>query len=162
MPDYILKFRKPGDNPVPVVGGMTGDEWIELANPTWPNEHDRAAEWGAWATWYGIAESDTLQGWQAARGNDDERHICPLQLGTIERCIRLWTNPGETVLDPFNGIGSTGDQALRMERKYIGIELKPEYWQVSVRNLKAAEADMNTPDLFSWAASVEDSGYVTA
>ena len=152
MPDYILKFRKPGDNPVPVVGGMTGDEWIELANPTWPNEHDRAAEWGAWATWYGIQESDTLQGWQAARGNDDERHICPLQLGTIERCIRLWTNPGETVLDPFNGIGSTGDQALRMERKYIGIELKPEYWQVSVRNLRAAESDMTSIDLFSWAA----------
>jgi DNA modification methylase len=93
-----------------------------------------------------------LQGWQAARGNDDERHICPLQLGTIERCIRLWTNPGETVLDPFNGIGSTGDQALRMERKYIGIELKPEYWQVSVRNLKAAESDMTSIDLFSWAA----------
>jgi DNA modification methylase len=164
MPDYILKFRKPGDNPVPVVGGMTGDEWIELANPTWPNEHDRAAEWGAWATWYGIQESDTLQGWQAARGNDDERHICPLQLGTIKRCIQLWTNPGETVLDPFNGIGSTGDQALRMERKYIGIELKPEYWQVSVRNLKAAESDMTSIDLFSWAAMEAETQakYVTA
>ena len=62
LPDYILKFRKPGDNPVPVAGGMSGDEWIELANPTWPNETDRAAEWGAWATWYGIHESDTLQG----------------------------------------------------------------------------------------------------
>lgn len=156
MPDYILKFRKPGDNPVPVVGGMTGDEWIELANPTWPNEHDRAAEWGAWATWYGIQESDTLQGWQAARGNDDERHICPLQLGTIERCIRLWTNPGELVLDPFGGIASTGDQAIRLARRFVGIELKPEYWQVGVRNLKQAEADMNTVDLFSWqAAEVE-------
>ena len=152
LPDYILKFRKPGENAVNVVGGVTGDEWIELANPTWPNEKDRAAEWGAWATWYGIEESDTLQGWQAARGNDDERHICPLQLGTIQRCIRLWTNPGETVLDPFNGIGSTGDQAIRLERKYIGIELKPEYWQVSVRNLKAAESDMSAVDLFTWAA----------
>jgi DNA modification methylase len=152
LPDYILKFRKPGENAVNVVGGVTGDEWIELANPTWPNEKDRAAEWGAWATWYGIEESDTLQGWQAARGNDDERHICPLQLGTIQRCIRLWTNPGETVLDPFNGIGSTGDQAIRLERKYIGIELKPEYWQVSVRNLKSAESDMSAVDLFTWAA----------
>jgi len=150
LPDYILKFRKPGDNAVPVAGGMTGDEWIELANPTWPNETDRAAEWGAWATWYGIRESDTLQGWQAARAADDERHICPLQLGTIERCIRLWTNPGEVVLDPFNGIGSTGDQALRLERKYIGIELKPEYFQVAVRNLCKAESDLQVVDIFSW------------
>lgn len=156
LPDYILKFRKPGDNPVPVAGGMTGDEWIELANPTWPSETDRAAEWGAWATWYGIHESDTLQGWQAARANDDERHICPLQLGTIERCIRLWTNPGEVVLDPFNGIGSTGDQAIRFGRKYIGIELKPEYYQVAVRNLRKAESDLRAVDLFSWqAAEVE-------
>lgn len=152
LPDYILKFRKPGDNQQPVAGGMTGDEWIELANPTWPNEKDRCAEWGAWATWYGIQESDTLQGWMAARGNDDERHICPLQLGTIERCIRLWTNPGELVLDPFGGIASTGDQAIRLARRFVGIELKPEYWQVGVRNLKQAEADMNTVDLFSWAA----------
>lgn len=150
LPDYILKFRKPGDNEVPVRGGMTGDEWIELANPTWPNEADRAAEWGAWATWYGIKESDTLQGWQAARGADDERHICPLQLGTIERCIRLWTNPGEIVLDPFNGIGSTGDQALRFGRKYIGIELKPEYFQMAVRNLRKAESDLQVVDLFTW------------
>ena len=150
LPDYILKFRKPGDNVVPVVDGMTGDEWIDLANPTWPSETDRAAEWGAWATWYGIRESDTLQGWQAARAADDERHICPLQLGTIERCIKLWTNPGEVVLDPFNGIGSSGDQALRLERKYIGIELKPEYFQVAVRNLHKAESDLQVVDLFSW------------
>lgn len=151
LPDYILKFRKPGENAVPVVGGMTGDEWIELANPTWPNEQDRCAEWGAWTTWYGIKESNTLQGWQSARGKDDERHICPLQLNTIERCIRLWTNPGELVLDPFAGIGSTGDQALRLDRQFIGIELKPEYYQVAVNNLRKAEADMSTPDLFSWA-----------
>lgn len=156
LPDYILKFRKAGENAEPVKGGMTGDEWIELANPTWPNAFDRCAEWGAWATWYGIQESDTLQGWQAARGNDDERHICPLQLGTIERCIRLWTNPGEVVLDPFGGIASTGDQALRLDRHFVGIELKPEYWQVGVRNLRNAEADMNTPDLFSWAMSEAD------
>lgn len=156
LPDYILKFRKPGENSVNVVGGVTGDEWIELANPTWPNEKDRAAEWGAWATWYGIEESDTLQGWQAARGNDDERHICPLQLGTISRCIKLWTNPGELVLDPFGGIASTGDQAIRLERRFVGIELKPEYWQVGVRNLKQAESDMSAVDLFTWAAQEAD------
>jgi DNA modification methylase len=76
LPDYILKFRKPGENKVFVAGGMSGDEWIEIANPTWPNEDDRCAEWGAWATWYGIRESDTLQGWMSARGSKDERHIC--------------------------------------------------------------------------------------
>lgn len=135
---------------------MTGDEWIDLANPTWPSETDRAAEWGAWATWYGIRESDTLQGWQSARAADDERHICPLQLGTIERCIKLWTNPGEVVLDPFNGIGSTGDQAIRLERKYIGIELKPEYYQVAVRNLRKAESDLHVVDLFSWVEAEQE------
>jgi len=156
LPDYILKFRKPGENIEPVKDGMTGDEWIDLANPTWPNFDDRCASWGAWATWYGIKESDTLQGWQKARGNDDERHICPLQLGTIERAIRLWTNPGELVLDPFNGIGSTGDQALRLGRKYIGIELKPEYFRVAVRNLEKAWNESHMMDLFSFAMVSEN------
>lgn len=135
LPDYILKFRKPGDNAQPVAGGMTGDEWIELANPTWPNEIDRCAEWGAWVTWYGIKESDTLNV-AVARDNKDERHICPLQLGTIERCIRLWSNEGETILDPFTGIGSTGYEAIRLKRKFIGIELKPNYYNVAVKNMK--------------------------
>jgi DNA modification methylase len=134
LPDYILKFRKPGDNPIPVAGGMTGDEWIELANPTWPNETDRCAEWGAWATWYGIKESDTLNV-AIARDNKDERHICPLQLETIERCIRLWSNEGETILDPFAGIGSTGYVALKMQRRFIGCELKPSYYKSALNNL---------------------------
>jgi len=136
LPDYILKFRKPGDNPIPVCGNMTGDEWIELANPTWPNENDRASEWGAWATWYGIKESDTLNV-RAARDNKDERHICPLQLGTIERCIKLWSNKGEIIFDPFMGIGSTGYRALELGRKFIGCELKPNYYRVAVDNIKS-------------------------
>lgn len=135
LPDYILKFRKPGDNFSPVSGGMTGDEWIELANPTWPNEVDRCAEWGAWSTWYGIKESDTLNV-AVARDNKDERHICPLQLGTIERCVRLWSNKGETVFSPFMGIGSEGHESIRLGRKFIGIELKPNYFNVAVRNLE--------------------------
>jgi DNA modification methylase len=138
LPDYILKFRKPGDNPIPIAGEMTGDEWIELANPTWPTEDDRAGDWGAWSTWYGIKESDTLNV-QAARDGRDERHICPLQLGTIERCIRLWSNKGETIFDPFAGIGSTGYRALELGRKSIGIELKRNYYQVNIRNLKSVE-----------------------
>jgi DNA modification methylase/superfamily II DNA or RNA helicase len=147
LPDYILKFRKPGDNPIPVCGDMTGDEWIDLANPTWPNEMDGCSEWGAWSTWYGIKESDTLNV-RAARDNKDERHICPLQLGTIERCIKLWSNKGETIFDPFAGIGSTGYRALQMGRKFIGCELKPNYYRVAVDNLKSVVAKKED-DLFS-------------
>lgn len=137
LPDYILKFRKPGDNSIPVKDGMTGDEWIDLANPTWPNENDRCAEWGAYATWYGIKESDTLNV-SVARHDRDERHICPLQLGTIERCIKLWSNEGEVICDPFAGIGSTGWKAIAMNRKFVGIELKRNYFNVAKNNLKEA------------------------
>jgi len=141
LPDYILKFRKDGENQIPVRGGMDGDGWIELANPIWPGvfedgEEDRAADSGMTATWYNILESDTLQGFQKARHANDERHVCPLQLGTIERCIRLWTNPDETVFTPFMGIGSEVYQALRMGRDAIGCELKPSYFDFAVKNMK--------------------------
>lgn len=153
LPDYILKFRKPGDNAVPVKDGdITRDLWIEWANPTWPSEDDRCAEGGAFATWYGIRETDTLNV-RAAREHDDERHICPLQLGTIERCIRLWSNAGETVLSPFAGIGSEGYEAVRLGRRFIGIELKPSYFRVAVANLRTAEASTThqVQDLFALA-----------
>ena len=74
-----------------------------------------------------------------ARAADDEKHICPLQLGTIERCIKLYSNPGETVLTPFMGIGSEAYQAVRFGRKAIGIELKESYFRIAVENLKEAE-----------------------
>lgn len=131
LADYILVFRKPGDNAVPVHADITNNEWIEWARPIW----------------YGIKESDTLNVVEA-RSEEDERHMCALQLGTIERCVRLWSNKGETVLSPFGGIGSEGYEALRHGRKYIGIELKPEYFEVACRNLKRAEA--NKRDLFSY------------
>lgn len=122
LADYILIFRKPGDNAVPVVPDLTNDEWIEWARPIW----------------YGIRESDTLN---AAEGRDqkDERHVAALQLATIERCVRLWSNKGETVLSPFGGIGSEGYVSVRHGRRYIGIELKPSYWRAAVRNLQRAE-----------------------
>lgn len=123
MADYILLFRKPGDNPVPVKTDVSNEEWIQFARPIW----------------YGIRESDTLQ-YQSARSDKDEKHICPLQLETIERCIRLWSNPGEVVLSPFAGIGSEGHVALQFGRRFIGVELKPEYWRVAERNLRAAVA----------------------
>lgn len=132
--DYILIFRKPGDNPTPVIPDISNDEWIEWARPIW----------------YGIRESDTLNVVEA-RTEEDERHICPLQLGTIERCVRLWSNPGETVFDPFNGIGSTPYTAVKFNRKGLGIELKPEYFKVACKNLTDAEAKANRVSLFDYA-----------
>jgi len=131
LSDYILVFRKPGDNQVPVIPDITNDEWIEWARPVW----------------YGIRESDTLN---VAEGReaDDERHICPLQLGTIERCVRLWSNPGETILSPFAGIGSEGYVALQFDRKFIGIELKKSYYDTAVKNLERARSIKNQGTLF--------------
>lgn len=135
--DYILIFRKPGENQTPVTpvanGDITREKWIEWAHPIW----------------YGISESDTLQ-YTTARDPEDDKHICPLQLGTIERCIALWSNPGETVFTPFCGIGSEVYQAVKMGRRGIGIELKPGYFNVAVKNLKNLERQPKM-DLFSFA-----------
>jgi DNA modification methylase len=131
MADYILFFRKPGDNAVPIHPELTNDEWIQWARPIW----------------YGIRESDTLQVVEA-RADEDERHVCPLQLGTIERCVRLWSNPGELVVSPFAGIGSEGYEALRLGRRFFGVELKPTYFDVAVKNLRAAIAQRAQRGLF--------------
>lgn len=121
--DYILFFRKGIDDPeVPISSDDISDEqWIEWARPIW----------------YGIRETDTLQ---APPKKNDERHVAPLQLGVIERCIRLWTNAGEVVISPFAGIGSEGHEAVRLGRRFIGVELKPEYFAAACANLKAAES----------------------
>ena len=123
--DYIIVFKAPGDNAVPVKPEMSRDEWIEWARPIW----------------YGIRESDTLNA-ALARTDRDERHICPLQMGTIERIVRLWTNRGETVLSPFAGIGSEGVVSLDHGRRFIGVELKPEYYRLAARHLAAAGESM--------------------
>lgn len=130
LADYVLIFRKPGDNAVPVIPDIDNDTWIQWARPIW----------------YGIRETDTLNA-AVAREEADERHICPLQLPLIERCVRLWSNPAETVLSPFAGIGSEGVGAIRAGRDFAGIELKPSYWRTAVRNLEAAEA-LATQNLF--------------
>lgn len=122
LPDYVLLFRKPGDNEVPIHGDVDNDTWIQWARPIW----------------YGIRESNTLNA-QAGRDQADERHICPLQLDLIERCVRLWSNPGELVLSPFAGIGSEGYVALEQGRRFVGIELKPSYWRAAGANLRDAE-----------------------
>lgn len=135
LADYLLLFRKPGENAVPIKTDVTNDEWIEWARPVW----------------LGIRETRTLNV-RVAREDADERHICPLQLDFIERCVRLWSNPGETVLSPFAGIGSEVYTAVRLGRRGLGIELKPGYWRTAVTNLRQLEAEQTTPDLFGGAA----------
>lgn len=130
LPDYVLLFRKPGETEVAIQGDVDNDTWIEWARPIW----------------YGIRETNTLNV-QAARESADERHICPLQLDLIERCVRLWSNPAELVLSPFAGIGSEGVVSLEQGRRFIGIELKPSYWRAAVGNLEHAARQANTPTL---------------
>jgi DNA modification methylase len=126
MPDYIVVMRAPGENVEPV--GQ--DERI------FPVE-----QWQQWASpvWMDIRQTDTLNV-QQARDHDDERHVCPLQLGLIERATMLWSNRGDVVLSPFAGIGSEGFCAIKLKRKFIGIELKDSYFRIAKKNLAAAEA----------------------
>ena len=136
--DQVLLFKAPGENAVPI--NPVANE--EMDNETW-------IEW-AHGIWLGIQETDTLQ-YSKARDTDDEKHICPLQLGTIERCVKLYSNPGETVLSPFGGIGSEGYVALKFGRKAVIIELKQSYFDIAISNLEAAVAKNKLPDLFDWA-----------
>ncbi len=132
LSDTILIFRKPGDNPVPILPDISNNEWIEWARPIW----------------YGIRESDTLNVVDA-RENSDERHICPLQLETIERCIRLWSNPGELICSPFAGIGSEGYMAIKLGRRFVGCELKERYFYVACKNLDNAVRQQSQGSLFA-------------
>jgi DNA modification methylase len=161
FPDYILKFRKPGTNAVRIADGdVDRDTWIAWASPSWPDEHDRCGDAGAFATWYGIEQTDTLNalvrhgyaGLKASRDTEDGRHVCPLQLGTIERCVRLWSLPGEVVLDPFGGIGSVMFRSVQLGRRAIQSELKPLYHRSAAWNLRRLEESMRVPDLFSMLA----------
>lgn len=131
LADYLLIFRKPGDNPVPIKTDVTNDEWIQWARPVWLD----------------IKETNTLNA-RLGREDADERHICPLQLDFIARCIRLWSNPGELVLSPFAGIGSEGHEAIRLGRRFIGVELKPSYWKTAVDTLRRIEAQTGEATLF--------------
>lgn len=121
--DYLLKFTAPGDNECPIDdrGEVSRNEWIDWAE----------------ACWSDIKETDTLNV-SGTKGEGDTRHICPLQLGIIERLVRLYSSRGEVVFDPFSGIGSTGYISLLRGRRYYGIELKDEYHQISLRNLERA------------------------
>jgi DNA modification methylase len=122
IPDYLLVFRKEGENKEPIANkDISVDYWQKIASPVW----------------FDINYTDTLQ-FRTARDEKDEKHICPLQLQTIERSILLWSNPNDTILSPFMGIGSEGYQALKMNRKFIGFELKESYFNLACRNMDRA------------------------
>ena len=134
--DHILIFKKTG-------------RAMQSVNPVKNGEIDNE-KWIDWAggIWTGIAESDTLQ-YSTARDKDDEKHICPLQLGTIERCIKLYSNPGENILTPFGGIGSEGYQAVKFGRRATLIELKQSYFRILVNNLEQISHLTSQDNLFS-------------
>jgi len=139
--DYMLIFKKPGENQVPVVPDVSEQEWINWARPVWN----------------GIKETAVLPTRQA-KANDDEKHMCPTQLPAIERCVRLWSNKGEKILSPFAGIGSEGHETVRLDRQFVGIELKPEYYNVALVNLRNAEHLAGAHDLFAWAETQNGNG----
>lgn len=126
LTDQVLIFRKPGDNEIPITPAINK----EMDNEIW-------IKW-AHGIWTDISETNTLQ-FYPGRGIGDEKHICPLQLETIERCIKLYSNPGETVLTPFMGIGSEAYMAIKLGRKAIGIELKESYFKTAIENLNSIQ-----------------------
>jgi len=135
IPDYLVTMRKPGENPGRVT--HTNESfpvrvWQQYASPIWTD----------------INPSDTLQ-YKSARENEDERHICPLQLTVIRRGIELWTNKNDIVLTPFMGIGSEAYMAVKMNRRAVGIELKDSYYRQAVLNVKEATHERQ-PDLFDF------------
>ena len=141
IPDYIVTMRKQGDNPERISHThetFPVDVWQNYASPVWMD----------------IRQSDTLQK-KSAREDKDERHICPLQLEVIQRCIELWTNPGDIVLDPFAGIGSVPYVAVTMGRRGIGIELKDSYYKQAKNNLEIAVRG-NSMDCPVGQMSIED------
>lgn len=135
MPDYLLTFTKPGENAEPIAHtpetfGLP--QWQEWASPVWMS----------------VNQTNVLNV-KSAKEAQDERHLCPLQLDVIERAIVLWSNPGDIVLSPFMGIGSEGYQALKLGRKFVGVELKESYFRQAVKNLESVDRQ---PDLLAGAA----------
>ena len=134
IPDYLVTMRKPGDDQDPITNtheSFPVELWQKIASPVWMD----------------INQSNTLQR-QEARDEKDEKHIAPLQLEVIERAVMLWSKEGDTVFSPFAGIGSEGYQSLKMNRKFIGAELKPSYYQVACKNLDKAILEKGQLSIF--------------
>lgn len=170
IPDYLVTMRKPGVNVQPITHTLESFPiamWQRYASPVWVTTEPldimdnrsffnapKEMEWAKKETKEfldckpDIDPGDTLQ---SIAEDKDERHICPLQLPVIERGIKLWSNEGDTILSPFGGIGSEGVGALRLNRKYLGIELKEAYYNQAVKNLKRAQTEVKAGDLFTEA-----------
>jgi hypothetical protein len=143
VPDYLVTMRKPGVNPAPVHGEL---DHFEGDQSTFKSNGRLSIDiWQRYASpvWMDINPSDTLQA-RSAREENDERHICPLQLQVIHRALQLWTNPGDLVLSPFAGIGSEGYESIRLGRRFVGIELKQSYYDQAVKNLVECEKSTTT------------------
>ena len=135
LPDYLLKFRVPGDNSVPIQSdGVSRNDWIAWAECCWSD----------------IKETDTLNV-KEGRGDDDTKHICPLQLGVIDRLVRLYSNADEIVFSPFTGIGSEGYQSVKRGRRFYGCEIKKEYYDAACANLRRAEQIVSTENKLLFA-----------
>jgi DNA modification methylase len=152
-----VTMRKPGKNPEPVAHGRGFERYIgDMDAPEHPKNDDGRKNkyshqvWQRYASpvWWDINQTNTLNV-AGARDDKDERHICPLQLDTIARCLELWTNPNDTVLSPFAGIGSEGYQSIKMERNFIGIELKQSYYLQAVKNLQSVDNSQDQRKLFA-------------
>lgn len=124
--DYLILLSTPGENQVPINSPeITREEWIDWAEAAW-SYRDK-----------GMHETNTLNT-REGKGENDTRHICPLQLGVIDRAVRLYSNPGEVVFSPFAGIGSEGYVSLKLNRRFYGCEIKEEYYRTAIRNMNRA------------------------
>lgn len=173
--DSIVTVRKPGDNDQPISGVLetyygddkTDEEFEADARQSWQStpddttgrsrtfaSHKSIMIWQRYAesVWLDIAQSDVLSH-RLAREQHDERHISPLQITPVRRCLDLWSKPGDTVLSPFAGIGTVGYVAAQMDRRFVGFELKPSYFRQAVNNLKASETIKGSKTLFSKVAA---------
>lgn len=151
LADYLMIFKKPGKSEVPCTNkiqinehgarersDVTNGDWIEWAQPIWETQEDGFMM--PYPVWYNVRETETLNT-RAAKNDEDQRHICPLQLDLIDRCVRIYSNEGETVFSPFAGIGSEGYQSILNRRKFVGCEIKPEYHAEAVKNCADAIAE---------------------
>ena len=165
--DFLLLFRRAGDNTIPIAHphGLTeyaGEREIPKELHRYKGWQGKQTEnryshwiWRQYAScvWDDIRLDNVLP-YREARDSEDEKHVHPLQLDVIERCVQLWTNPGETVLTPFMGVGSEVYGAVKAGRRGVGVELKPSYWRQAVKNLEhaakiAADSAEKQPGLFA-------------
>lgn len=176
LPDYLITVRKPGNNDEPISHPDGLEEFHGESEPSAPRKEPTMKDskahrnvsmaksdpvyshhvWRRYASpvWMDIRQSNTLQR-ESAREEKDERHIAPLQLDVIARAVQLWSNEGDVVLSPFAGIGSEGYESIKLGRKFVGVELKPSYYQQAVKNLQVAVESTRVTTLFDYAENAE-------